>query len=315
MVMNAIKPSLFQKPIRTVSVICARMAKPPAKASMMGLPVELRHNIFGHLFPKRNFGALMEWADLDLYYPARRSRRAGDCRHRECDPRKGYAQCRFTIKEVSHQLNDEVHDFMYAKKFSVRFQERMFFGDCASDMLVRAEEGAEYRSKVDWDDFDYTKAKQIKISVEPSTFPGFWDCVWSALTTLCEDHLVRFHCIRNIAINLWDMGRGSWCGMFEDYNGDEEVYEYEPIEARLADYSKTLNIFEEVVSKADTCIIRLPYWIENHNGFGPVVKKWKEIYGAQIAFIPWRSYIPRGLSIPEGEDVPERYGFGEISDE
>ncbi|KAG6991273.1 hypothetical protein G7Y79_00054g089020 [Physcia stellaris] len=233
------------------------MTKPPAKASLMGLPVELRHEIFGHLFPKRNFGAFMEWADLDLY-PRRQD---GPAEQGTAGiARKGYAQCRFTIKEVSHQLNDEVHDFMYTKKFSVRFQERIF--------------------KVDWDDFAYTKAKQIKISVEPSTFPGFWDCVWSALTTLCKDHLVHFHCIRIITINLWDMGRGSWCGMYEDYNGDGEVYEYEPIEARLADYSKTLNIFEEVISKVDTCIIRLPYWIENHNDFGPVVEKWKEIYGA-----------------------------------
>lgn len=202
---------------------------------------------------------------------------------------------------------------MYAKKFSFRFHERMFFGGYASDMLINAETGQEYRFNVDWDDFEYTKTKQIRISVEPSTFPGLWECLWSALTTLCEDHLVRFRYIRNITINLWDMGRGSWCGMYEDHIEVEEVYE--PIEARLADYSKTLNIFEEVVSKADTCIIRLPYWIENHNGFGSVVKKWKEIHGAQIAFIPWRAYIPRGLWIPEGEDVPERYGFGEISDE
>ena len=273
----------------------------------MGLPVELRHEIFGHLFPEGDFGATMNW--LDPAVPeSRRSHEAGHCSsHWEC----GYKQCRFTIKEVCHQLNDEVHDLMHARKFSVHFHEGMFFGSYAYEMLDAAERGQEYRFDVDWDEFDYTKTKQIEISVEPSTFPGFWECLWSALTTLCEDHLVRFHYIRNITIDLWDMGCGTWWGMYEDHI--DEVFE--PIEARLADYSKALNIFEEVVSKADKCIIRLPYWVESHNGFGPVVKKWKEVHGAQIAFSPWRAYIPYGAWIPEDKEVPERQGFGEISDE
>ena len=281
------------------------MAQPATAATLLGLPLELRNAVFEDLFCYQEFHAQMHRETL-------RMEKTRACDKRSCHhlPQEWRPPCLFSIQKTCHQLKDEVDTFMYGKVFTAKFNEETFCSGYTDQWNQDLENGERYWFSTPLVGFDEMKIQRILIDIEPSNFPGFWPCLRAALTTLCDDHLIHFEKIRELSLDMRDMAYSTWWAIYED--DVDEVYE--PIEARLADYSTTLDIIEAVIRKADITVIKLPYWAEKHNGIDPLLKKWVDVLGARISFKPWRADIPWGFSVDE-KDMSERAGFAELSDE
>ena len=278
------------------------MAHVPAKNSLLGLPRELRNQIFKYTLP---LNYLWSWGIVpidDFRYRTKDDIGYLGC---GCAYRHKSDPCPLSITRVNRQLNAEALDFMCSEPMYLSFQEGDFFGGWASEMTEAAESEQKYIFITDWKYFHVRK--QVYIQVQPSDFPGFWQCLRSALTTLCDDELT--HPIENIEVNLLDMKEGSWWGMNDEHIEDV----YDPIMARLDDYAATLDIFEEVFRKAARCTIRLPYWAESQKGITTILENHHQALGAKIEFVPLG---PRRASYRFiGVDKGAREGLAEVWEE
>ena len=272
---------------------------------LLGLPRELRNQILEYVLPVETADMLsMRYVDgyhiqskkdIEYYY------HECGCEFHHWDPCWDLRRpCPLSVLWVNRQLHAEALDVLYSKPVDLYFHGGMFFGGYACQMAGAAENGDSYVFPSFSKHFHSSNVKQVHIQVEPSNFPGFWHCIRSALTTLCNDELT--HPLVSVTVDLLDMEQGSWLGMGDDHIEDV----YDPIMARLDDYVATLDIFENLLRLAAKCTVRLPYWAESQKGIGAVLHKYHQILGVKIEFMPLTR--PRHVYVDNGP----RTGLAEV---
>lgn len=280
------------------------MAEILDKNLLLGLPRELRNRVLEYALPLETTHVLdMRHVDRNQIKSKQDIPYRDEC---GCHFHWDDGPCPFSILRVNRQLRAETLDLLYSKPVRFYFHEARFFGGYASQMAQAAEDDDSYIFPPFSKHFESSKVKQVHISVEPSNFPGFWHCIRSALTTLCNDELT--HPLLNVTVDLLDMETGSWWGMDQKHIQDV----YDPIMARLDDYIATLDIFENVFRMAARCTVRLPYSAESQKGIGPVLHKYHHNLGVKIKFMPLAR--PRSLICIDPEDEPRR-GLAEVWEE
>ena len=91
-----------------------------------------------------------------------------------------------------------------------------------SDQAFRVKEGEPMlwaaKHNIDWTwelvfpGDDLSIIKELRITIRPSDYPGFWACLSAATETLCDDHLLPRKLPKGLKIELQDMVI-SWGGM------------------------------------------------------------------------------------------------------
>lgn len=129
---------------------------------------------------------------------------------------------------------------------------------------------------------DLSTVKELRITIIPQEFPGFWPQLIAALQVSCQDVLLQRKLPGALRITFQDMKP---CLDLEN-TSESLAHDAVMVKANFTDYKAALVPFQALTSKIDSCEVILPYWMEFAKNINELRQNLREELKAQTLFTP-----------------------------
>ena len=138
--------------------------------------------------------------------------------------------------------------------------------------------------------------RRLELIISPRNRPGYWYAIRSSMTLFVDRHLDK-PC-KNLIVKLFDMARTTFDPLTQARPHPERRCAWSTVSAKFQDYMETLQVFQHVAHKAESCEILIPYWMERKFQATALKKEWEASSGVKVRFMPLGAWPNPTESLP-----------------